>query len=338
MYGFGPHTMYETLPPAEHMAAANARVHVTAMLETKRAFDRLDEIAATPGIDALTIGPTDLAQNLGVLGTPAQRETLTGYRRRRAEAAPNPGKQGALALRRRAGEPVRRPGAVASGLRPLVAARLDAQRARRRRRLPVAARRARPRARPHAGRPRLRRLDRGRDGHHGAAHAQAPRPRGRDGDQARARRDRRPGAALLHRLRAPRLRRPARVRPALRRRAEHEPARAVGSEPRDDVPDRVEAVHVQPDAAAPARRRGHARADRVGPRRPPRAARVRRALPEDAAARAAGDRRRRRPFRRHGATRRPRAPGGGVRQRSLTGDPMHLMYFTEQAMSAYPEP
>src|SRR5690348_7493572 len=54
MYGFGPHTGYITRPPAEHMALANARVHVTAMLETKDAFDRLDAIAAVPGIDALT--------------------------------------------------------------------------------------------------------------------------------------------------------------------------------------------------------------------------------------------------------------------------------------------
>ena len=37
MYGFGPHTQYRTLPPGEHMAAANARVHVTAMLETQGA-------------------------------------------------------------------------------------------------------------------------------------------------------------------------------------------------------------------------------------------------------------------------------------------------------------
>src|SRR2546422_7833427 len=59
----------------EHTAAANTRVHVTIMLETKRAFTRLDEIAAVPGIDALTIGPTDLAQDLGVLGTPAQRRS-----------------------------------------------------------------------------------------------------------------------------------------------------------------------------------------------------------------------------------------------------------------------
>src|SRR5256885_2979056 len=76
MYGFGPHTQYRTLPPAEHMAAANARVHVTIMLESKRAFERLDEIASVPGIDALTLGPTDLVQDLGVLGSSSQREVL----------------------------------------------------------------------------------------------------------------------------------------------------------------------------------------------------------------------------------------------------------------------
>jgi 2-keto-3-deoxy-L-rhamnonate aldolase RhmA len=54
MYGFGPHTEYRTLPPGEHMAAANARVHVTVMIETRRAFDRLDEIAAVPGVAMLT--------------------------------------------------------------------------------------------------------------------------------------------------------------------------------------------------------------------------------------------------------------------------------------------
>ena len=87
MYGFGPHTGYVSRPPAEHMSLANARVHVTAMLETKEAFDRLDAIASVPGIDALTIGPTDLAQNLGVLGTPSQKSVLAEYRARVAEAA-----------------------------------------------------------------------------------------------------------------------------------------------------------------------------------------------------------------------------------------------------------
>jgi 2-keto-3-deoxy-L-rhamnonate aldolase RhmA len=65
MAGFGPHTEYRRLSPAEHMASANACVLVTIMLESKQAFDRLDEIAATPGIDAMTIGPTDLAQKHG---------------------------------------------------------------------------------------------------------------------------------------------------------------------------------------------------------------------------------------------------------------------------------
>src|SRR5256712_5460135 len=96
MYGFGPHTEYRTLPIAEHTAAANTRVHVTIMLETKGAFERLDEIASVPGIDALTIGPTDLAQNLGVLGTPAQREVLDEHRRRLVAAARKHGKAVAM--------------------------------------------------------------------------------------------------------------------------------------------------------------------------------------------------------------------------------------------------
>src|SRR5262249_17280438 len=96
MYGFGPHTEYRTLPPAEHMAAANARVHVTIMLETKAAFQRLDEIASVPGIDALTIGPTDLAQNLGVLGPSPQREVRDEHRRRLVAAARKHGKAVAM--------------------------------------------------------------------------------------------------------------------------------------------------------------------------------------------------------------------------------------------------
>jgi 2-keto-3-deoxy-L-rhamnonate aldolase RhmA len=98
MYGFGPHTEYRTRPAGEHMATANARVHVTAMLESSRAFERLDEIAAVPGIDALTLGPTDLAQDLGVLGTPRQREVLDEHRRRLIEAARKHGKAVAMAI------------------------------------------------------------------------------------------------------------------------------------------------------------------------------------------------------------------------------------------------
>jgi 2-keto-3-deoxy-L-rhamnonate aldolase RhmA len=49
---------------------------VTVMFETGAAFDHLDEIAAMEGIDALTLGPADLAQDLGVFGTPDQARVL----------------------------------------------------------------------------------------------------------------------------------------------------------------------------------------------------------------------------------------------------------------------
>ena len=52
------------------------------MFETARAFDDLDEIAAMPGIDALTIGPADLAQDLGVFETPDQAKVLDEHRDR----------------------------------------------------------------------------------------------------------------------------------------------------------------------------------------------------------------------------------------------------------------
>ncbi|PYN54782.1 MAG: hypothetical protein DMD94_13885 [Candidatus Rokuibacteriota bacterium] len=96
MAGFGPHTEYVARPLAEHTAHANARVHVTIMLESKRAFAKLDEIAATPGIDALTIGPTDLAQDLGVLGTPGQAAALDEHRQRLVAAARKHGKAVAM--------------------------------------------------------------------------------------------------------------------------------------------------------------------------------------------------------------------------------------------------
>jgi 2-keto-3-deoxy-L-rhamnonate aldolase RhmA len=61
---------------AERRAFANQQVHVTVMFETAAAFHDLDEIAAMKGIDALTLGPADLAQDLGVFGTPDQARVL----------------------------------------------------------------------------------------------------------------------------------------------------------------------------------------------------------------------------------------------------------------------
>ncbi|MCS5736036.1 HpcH/HpaI aldolase family protein [Herbiconiux daphne] len=51
---------------AEHVRAANAAVLVTIQVETRAGFEGVDEILATPGLDAVVIGPFDLALALGV--------------------------------------------------------------------------------------------------------------------------------------------------------------------------------------------------------------------------------------------------------------------------------
>jgi 2-keto-3-deoxy-L-rhamnonate aldolase RhmA len=49
-----------------------------------------------PGIDALTLGPTDLAQDLGVFGKPDQAQVLDEHRARVVEAAKKHGKTTAM--------------------------------------------------------------------------------------------------------------------------------------------------------------------------------------------------------------------------------------------------
>jgi 2-keto-3-deoxy-L-rhamnonate aldolase RhmA len=75
--GLGPSTDFEaTLTLAERRAFANHQVFVTVMFETEAAFEHLDAIAGMDGIDALTLGPADLAQDMGVFGTPDQARAL----------------------------------------------------------------------------------------------------------------------------------------------------------------------------------------------------------------------------------------------------------------------
>ena len=49
-----------------YFANANARVAVIPMIETAEALAEVDEIAATPGVDALFVGPFDLSIALGL--------------------------------------------------------------------------------------------------------------------------------------------------------------------------------------------------------------------------------------------------------------------------------
>ena len=91
--GPSPGNDYDTAgSELERRAFANKQVFVTVMLETDGAFDHLDEIARMDGIHALTLGPADLAQNLGVFGTPEQTKVLDEKRDLIVAAAKKHGK------------------------------------------------------------------------------------------------------------------------------------------------------------------------------------------------------------------------------------------------------
>jgi len=65
---------------AEIMELANNKVIAIAQIETKTAVEQAEAIAATPGIDALLIGPNDLSLSLGIPGdlfNPIELEAIT---------------------------------------------------------------------------------------------------------------------------------------------------------------------------------------------------------------------------------------------------------------------
>jgi 2-keto-3-deoxy-L-rhamnonate aldolase RhmA len=95
--GMGPGTDFDgELAAADRLSFLNEQVHVTVMLETADAFNHLDEIASVEGIDAVTLGPSDLSIDLGIYGTPQQNEVLAEYRERLISAARAHGKQVAM--------------------------------------------------------------------------------------------------------------------------------------------------------------------------------------------------------------------------------------------------
>lgn len=51
--------------PREYLLSANDNVMVCVQIETRRAVENIDAIAAVDGIDMLFIGPNDLAMSLG---------------------------------------------------------------------------------------------------------------------------------------------------------------------------------------------------------------------------------------------------------------------------------
>ena len=97
MAGLGPQCDFEISSDlASRLAFLNEQVHITVMLESAEAFRHLDEIVSMTGIDAVTLGPSDLAQDLGVIGTPEQHKTIDEHRERMIQSALRHGKDVAM--------------------------------------------------------------------------------------------------------------------------------------------------------------------------------------------------------------------------------------------------
>ncbi len=96
--GTGPGNDFDTsgMSVLDRLKFTNDQVFITVLLESARGFEHLDEIAATDGIDALSLGPQDLAQDLGVFGTPDQERVLDEKRAQIIEAAKKHGKTSAM--------------------------------------------------------------------------------------------------------------------------------------------------------------------------------------------------------------------------------------------------
>lgn len=63
-----PQTRFATLPVTETVELVNRETLVVVMIETVEGLRNVDAIAAVPGIDALLVGCTDMAAELGVTG------------------------------------------------------------------------------------------------------------------------------------------------------------------------------------------------------------------------------------------------------------------------------
>ncbi len=74
-----PHFGYRNPKASEAFGALNEATTVVVMIESGAAVERLDEIAAVPGVDILLIGSNDLSSDLGIpddLGHPRVREAI----------------------------------------------------------------------------------------------------------------------------------------------------------------------------------------------------------------------------------------------------------------------
>ena len=83
-------TGFGTDPAYLHEAAE--RITVIVQIESRSGLENIDAIAATPGVDALFVGPADLAASLGHLGDPMHGEVqdAIAHAKARIDAAGKP--------------------------------------------------------------------------------------------------------------------------------------------------------------------------------------------------------------------------------------------------------
>ena len=76
-----PQFAYQSVPVGEATKAANEETLVIVMVESPEAIERVDAIAAVPGIDSVLIGTNDLCAELGIPGKFDDPKVEDAYRR-----------------------------------------------------------------------------------------------------------------------------------------------------------------------------------------------------------------------------------------------------------------
>jgi 2-dehydro-3-deoxyglucarate aldolase len=69
---------YGTVP--DYLSISNGNIVVAIQIESRQGVERIDEICAVEGVDAVFIGPSDLAAGLGCLGNPLHPEVQAAMR------------------------------------------------------------------------------------------------------------------------------------------------------------------------------------------------------------------------------------------------------------------
>ena len=74
-----PQLGYETIPSADAITALNKTTFIIVMLETPKAIENVEEIAAVPGIDCILIGTNDLCATSGIPGQLGHDRIIKAY-------------------------------------------------------------------------------------------------------------------------------------------------------------------------------------------------------------------------------------------------------------------